>query len=164
MTESRRDDGMIPEMSISDNITISSLKMFSTFGFVKRPSEIKAARALAERAAVRQRTISGGRASELSGGNQQKMLFARSLVRDPVVMLIDEPTKGVDVGARAGIFQIVTEAASRGVGVLLVSSEMEEVLELSHRAYVIRGGTIVTELTGADLTIERAVAASFGQV
>lgn len=164
LTESRRDDGMIPEMSVRDNITISSMIEFSTMGVVKRKKEIAVATDLAKKVDVRQRTLSGGHASELSGGNQQKMLFARWLVRQPRVMLIDEPTKGVDIGARAGIYKIITEAAAQGVGVLLVSSEMEEVLELSHRAYVIRGGEIVTELRGDQMNIERAVAASFGQV
>jgi rhamnose transport system ATP-binding protein len=98
----------------------------------------------------------------LSGGNQQKVLFAKWLVRRPIVLLADEPTRGVDVGATAQIHKLIAALAADGMGVLLISSEIEEVLGLAHRVLVVRGGRIVEEFSGTEATMEAVMAKAFG--
>ncbi len=93
---------------------------------------------------------------ELSGGNQQKVLLARWLCMRPELLLLDEPTNGIDVGARAEIQALIEELTAEGLGILLISSDLDELLALSHRVTVLRDGTSVAELRGAELT-EHAV-------
>ena len=101
-------------------------------------------------------------ASSLSGGNQQKLLFARSLLSDPTVLIADEPTRGVDVGAKRAIYELLTTLTADGLGILLISSDVEEILGLAHRVLVMRGGRVVTELTGEDATEAAILGAAFG--
>jgi simple sugar transport system ATP-binding protein/ribose transport system ATP-binding protein len=98
----------------------------------------------------------------LSGGNQQKVLFARSLMRTPSLLIADEPTRGVDVGAKRTIYDLIADLAAQGVAVLMVSSELEEVLGLAHRVLVMRGGRLVSELAGDAVTEDSIMAAAFG--
>jgi simple sugar transport system ATP-binding protein/ribose transport system ATP-binding protein len=99
--------------------------------------------------------------STLSGGNQQKVLFARMLLCGPKVLVADEPTRGVDVGAKRAIYDLLVELAGSGLGVLLISSELEEVLGLAHRVLVMRAGRIVGELSGEQITESAVLAAAF---
>jgi simple sugar transport system ATP-binding protein/ribose transport system ATP-binding protein len=99
--------------------------------------------------------------SSLSGGNQQKLLFARMLLCGPRVLVADEPTRGVDVGARRAIYDLLASLADEGLGVLLISSELEEVLGLAHRVLVMRAGRITEELEGERMTEEAVLAAAF---
>jgi simple sugar transport system ATP-binding protein/ribose transport system ATP-binding protein len=101
-------------------------------------------------------------ASTLSGGNQQKLLFARSLLSDPTVLIADEPTRGVDVGAKRAIYELLTALTADGLGILLISSDVEEILGLAHRVLVMRGGRIVTELAGENATEAAILGAAFG--
>ena len=97
----------------------------------------------------------------LSGGNQQKVLLARWLLkRDMAVLFVDEPTRGIDVGARFEIYRLLDELAGEGLGILLVSSEMEELLGLCDRIYVMKGGRITEEMTAAEASQERLLAAA----
>jgi simple sugar transport system ATP-binding protein/ribose transport system ATP-binding protein len=98
----------------------------------------------------------------LSGGNQQKVLFARTLLCGPRVLIADEPTRGVDVGAKRAIYDILAELAAEGLGLIVISSELEEVLGLAHRVLVMRRGRVVAELAGAALTEGAVLAAAFG--
>jgi simple sugar transport system ATP-binding protein/ribose transport system ATP-binding protein len=100
--------------------------------------------------------------SALSGGNQQKVLFARSLLRTPSLLIADEPTRGVDVGAKRSIYDLIAGLARDGMGVLIISSELEEVLGLAHRVLVMRSGEIAAELVGAQLTERDVIHAAFG--
>ncbi len=97
----------------------------------------------------------------LSGGNQQKVLFARSLFFRPRVLVVDEPTRGVDVGAKRSIYELIVSLAEEGLGVVLISSELEEVIGLAHRVLVVREGRIVTELTGDAIEEEAVLQAAF---
>jgi len=97
----------------------------------------------------------------LSGGNQQKVLLARMLLCGPVVVLADEPTRGVDVGAKRAIYDFIGELASEGLGILFISSEFEEIVGLAHRVLVMRRGRIVDELAGDSITEGRILAAAF---
>jgi ribose transport system ATP-binding protein len=94
---------------------------------------------------------------KLSGGNQQKLLAAKWMDREPLVLIVDEPTAGVDVGARGVIYNKIAEAVQAGASVLLISSDAEEIAALAHRALVFHEGRVVRELVGPDLTVERVV-------
>jgi simple sugar transport system ATP-binding protein/ribose transport system ATP-binding protein len=98
---------------------------------------------------------------ELSGGNQQKVLFAKWLLRRPRLLIADEPTRGVDVGAKRAIYDLIHSLAADGMAVLLISSELEEVLGLSHRLLVMRGGSIVARFEGDEMSEDAVMAAAF---
>ena len=104
----------------------------------------------------------GATAATLSGGNQQKLLFARMLLRKPQVLIADEPTRGVDVGAKRAIYDLLASLAADGMAVLLISSDVEEILGLAHRVLVMRQGRIAAELTGPQLTEAAILGAAFG--
>lgn len=104
----------------------------------------------------------GRRMEKFSGGNQQKAVLARWLRTEPKVLLLDEPTQGVDVGAKASIYARITEAASQGLGVIIASSDAEELVHLCHRVLIMRSGAVAAELTGATLTEERLIAETLG--
>ena len=97
----------------------------------------------------------------LSGGNQQKVLFARTLLGKPQVLLADEPTRGVDVGAKLAIYELLVELAGEGMAIVLISSELEEILGLAHRVLVMRSGRLVAELAGEAMTESAILAAAF---
>ena len=101
-------------------------------------------------------------AGSLSGGNQQKLLFARALLIEPGVLLADEPTRGIDVGAKRDIYDVLVRLAGDGMAILLISNEVEEILGLAHRVLVMRAGRLVAELSGGDMTEEAIVSAAFG--
>nr|WP_277345706.1 sugar ABC transporter ATP-binding protein [Nocardioides sp. JQ2195] len=161
--ESRKDQGLIMGQSIRNNITLASLRRHSPFGFVSKRKEMWTTDQLHGRLDIR--TLdSEAPVLALSGGNQQKVLFAKWLAFGAKVLLIDEPTRGVDVGAKAAIHQLITDIAAQGVAVVLVSSEHEEVVGLAHRVLVLRRGRIVEELAGENLTETRVVQAALGAI
>lgn len=148
--ESRKDQGLVMGTSIRDNITLASLAKCSRFGFPLKRKESEVARRLID--ALEIHALNNRVAVvELSGGNQQKVLFAKWLAFGARVLLIDEPTRGVDVGAKAAIHRYIAELAAQGVAIVLVSSEHEEVAALAHRVLIMRRGRIVAELDGADV-------------
>jgi rhamnose transport system ATP-binding protein len=158
--ESRKEQGLIFGRSVIENATLSRLHSLSAFGIVRRALERKTASVVLQECDVR-----GGHYSApvraLSGGNQQKVLFARTLLCGPRVMLADEPTRGVDVGAKRAIYDFLAKLAADGLGVILISSELEEILGLAHRVLVMRRGRIVTELAHAAMTEGAILAAAF---
>ena len=97
----------------------------------------------------------------LSGGNQQKVLFARMLLGEPRLLLADEPTRGVDVGAKLAIYELLVSLAEAGMAIVLISSELEEILGLAHRVIVMRAGRLVAELEGESMTESAILAAAF---
>jgi ABC-type sugar transport system ATPase subunit len=97
----------------------------------------------------------------LSGGNQQKLLFARSVMCSPKVLIADEPTRGVDVGSKRTIYDLLTEMAEKGMGIVVISSDLEEVLGLAHRVLVMRHGRIITELSGERINEQAVLEAAF---
>jgi simple sugar transport system ATP-binding protein/ribose transport system ATP-binding protein len=158
--ESRKDDGLFLHRTIRENVSLSSLGKRARFGFVQRRRErIDVTDALEQ--------VSGSRlleapAGTLSGGNQQKLLFARAMLIEPRVLLADEPTRGVDVGAKHDIYELIVRLAGDGMAVLLISNEIEEVLGLAHRVVVMRQGRIVAELSGDAMTEGAILEAAFG--
>ncbi len=142
VTEDRKKSGLLPVMSVKDNIGVATLGKLSAYGVV-REGKVKAqvetlARTLDVRSASLEQPI-----KNLSGGNQQKAILARWLLTDPQVLLLDEPTRGIDVGAKREIYQFMSEFARGGKGIIMVSSELPEVLGMSDRIAVLRRGRLV---------------------
>jgi ABC-type sugar transport system ATPase subunit len=158
--ESRKDHGLIFGRSSIENTTLSRLRDLASFGVVRRAQERTAARTVLERCDVRGAHFSAP-VRELSGGNQQKVLFARALLCGPRVLIADEPTRGVDVGAKRAIYDTLVELAAEGLGLIIISSELEEIIGLSHRVLVMRRGRIVAELAGEAMTEGAILAAAF---
>jgi simple sugar transport system ATP-binding protein/ribose transport system ATP-binding protein len=160
--ESRKDDGLLLTRPVRENVSLASLNVLGRLGFVRR--RLEAARAKEALGRVAASGALETTPSALSGGNQQKLLFARALLAGPSVLIADEPTRGVDVGAKRDLYELIVGLAAGGVAVLLISNEVEEVLGLAHRVLVMRGGTVVAELAGDRITEEAILAASFGRV
>ncbi len=162
LPESRKDQGLLLGRSVLENVSLSRLDAFSRLGVVNRRAERSAARQVLDRVAVKGADY-GAPVAALSGGNQQKVLFARMLMCGPRVLIADEPTRGVDVGAKRAIYDLLVGLARDGMGVLLISSEIEEILGLSHRVLVMTRGRIVTELRGEAMTESAILAAAFSE-
>jgi inositol transport system ATP-binding protein len=145
LPEDRRLVGIIPDMSIKKNATLASLKKVIHGGFTRRRRETALAREYFDRMRVKAAGIETP-ISSLSGGNQQKVLLARWLIADPVLLLLDEPTRGIDVGAKFEIYKIMTELARQGRGILMISSEMPELIGMCDRVYVMSAGRLTAEL------------------
>ena len=161
LPESRKDQGLFLEMSQRRNATMAYLADFSRVGFMRADGERRAARDKLGAMGVTPVSL-GGRVGVLSGGNQQKVLFAKTLLRRPKVLILDEPTRGVDVGARREIYDIVVKLVEDGMSVILISSEFDEVAQMSHRLAVMREGRIVAEFDAAEVSQDVALAAAFG--
>ncbi len=159
--ESRKEQGLLLTRSVLENVSLANLTAVSTAGLVRPGPERRTARGVLTRVDVRG-TGPGQVVSALSGGNQQKLLFGRSLLRDPRVLIADEPTRGVDVGAKRAIYELLTSLTGGGLGVLLISSDVEEILGLAHRVLVMRGGRVAAELTGDEVTEAAILGAAFG--
>lgn len=153
--EDRQRDGLISELSIRENVALAA----SSGIFLSRRQETVAVRRLADQLNIPTRNLELP-VSTLSGGNAQKVLIARCLMRKPVVLLLDEPTRGVDVGAKAEIYRILRMLAARGLSILFASSEIEETRTLCDRALVLRQGAVVAEYKQAELTDELLFAAA----
>jgi rhamnose transport system ATP-binding protein len=141
-------------------LTISTLGKVATLGVVRRREEKTQAQALAKQVDVRASSLEAPVVS-LSGGNQQKVLFAKWLARGPRLLIADEPTRGVDVGAKSQIAGLIVQLAAGGMAVLLISSEIEEVLGLAHRVLVMRNGRIVAEFAGEAAKHDTVMSAAF---
>jgi monosaccharide-transporting ATPase len=151
LPEDRKAEGLIPDLSIRDNIGLAALPGLSRGGFVSR----RKLDAIVDTFITRLRIKAYGpnqRVSELSGGNQQKVLLARLLCLNPRVLLLDEPTRGIDVGAKAEVQGLIAELADKGLAVVLISSELEEVVEGSDTVVVLRDGAQLGSLFGEDIT------------
>jgi rhamnose transport system ATP-binding protein len=158
--EERRSQGLILPFSIKNNITLSILDRISRFGFVPR-TERQTADRFARELSIRGANISDP-ASRLSGGNQQKVVLAKSLAREPRILLLDEPTRGIDVGAKSEIYRLIDDLAKEGKAILLISSELEEVLSMSDRIVVMREGRVTGEFERGEATQEDVMTAATG--
>ncbi|WP_222871351.1 sugar ABC transporter ATP-binding protein [Nonomuraea sp. PA05] len=157
LPEDRKAEGIIPTLSVRENIALAALPALGRAGVVSeakidRVVEIFMRRLRIKAASPHQLV------SELSGGNQQKVLLARWLAVRPKVLLLDEPTRGIDVGAKAEVQALIDELAGEGLGVLLISSDLEELVEGADRILVLREGAVVGELSGDEVTEERIMA------
>jgi ribose transport system ATP-binding protein len=148
--EERKSQALLLDQSVARNITLGSLDDYARFGWLNRARELADARRQIEALGIRP-PDPGRPIKTLSGGNQQKAVLARWLVNDRRLLLLDEPTRGVDVGARSELYAVIRKLADEGVGVLLVSSEVPEVLGLADRVLVLREGALIHEGDAADL-------------
>ena len=159
--ESRKEEGLFLDASISDNMMASTLKNRSKFNFLSRNSLSKTAVSLAEKVDLRYTSIEQPAVS-LSGGNQQKILFGRAVEIAPKILIVDEPTRGVDIAAKRAIHETLVELAKQGMAILFISSEIEEVLGVCDRVLVIHRGRVQAQFE-APFDQTAVVAAFFGQ-
>jgi len=161
LPESRKDDGLFLALTLAANTTFADLgSVASRLGVLRLALERAKTRSLLKVLSV-EPPVPSAKVENLSGGNQQKVLFARWLFRNPRVLILDEPTRGVDVAARAAIHRLINNLAAEGAAVLLISSEIEEVLGLAHRVLVMRRGSVTREF-GADPPMDSVMEAAFG--
>lgn len=153
VSEDRHKDGLVLERSVRENIALSSLRSRATGGFVNTTSEKSVTLGHAEALEMRPLDIELP-VGWFSGGNQQKALLAKALAAQPKLIILDEPTRGVDVGAKRTIYELITLLAEEGIGVLLISSEHEEIVELAHRAYLVSEGQTFDHIIPAETTVE----------
>jgi rhamnose transport system ATP-binding protein len=160
--EDRRRHGVILEMPIAANMTMSIHPTFFPWSWLRFGAERELAKGYIRDLAVKTPSadVPGG---ALSGGNQQKVSLARWLATKPKVLILDEPTQGVDVGAKAEIHKIIRRLTKEGLAVMMISSDLAEVLGMSDRIAVMHGGTIVREFTGAEANAHDVMAAALGQ-
>ena len=154
--EDRGKQGTILDLPIFQNVTLPSLGRISNRGFLKLAEEFKLAREYTERLDLRAASLDT-QVGNLSGGNQQKVVIAKWLATQPKVIILDEPTKGVDIGSKAAVHEFMAELAAQGLAVIMVSSEIPEVLGMSDRVIVMREGRMVAELANGDLLPETLV-------
>ncbi len=157
LTESRKDDGLFPNTSVARNFTATTPGLGARAMAVPPGHEAARAAVLKDRMGVVVEDV-GHPISSLSGGNQQRVLVARLLENRPRVLILDEPTRGVDVGAKAQIYKTLRQLGDGGMALLVISSELVEIVGLCDRVYVLRDGEIVRELTGDDITEEAIIA------
>ncbi len=162
VTEDRKGRGILPLMSAGENITISSLRAFVRAGLLRPSIERAAASGAAREFDVRSASLRQ-RAATLSGGNQQKVLLARYLLQPRTLLILDEPTRGVDVGARAEIYSMMNRLTGKGLGILMISSDLPEVLGMADRIVVMREGRTAGTLARREATPERVMALATGQ-
>ncbi len=158
LPEDRKAEGIIPSLSVRENISLAALPQLSRAGLVSAAKQDEIVRFFMERLRIK---ASGPdqKVSDLSGGNQQKVLLARWLCLNPKVLLLDEPTRGIDVGAKAEVQALIDELARDGLGVLLISSDLEELIEGSDRVVILKDGRAVGHLAGEEVTEEGLLAA-----
>ena len=159
--EDRGKQGAILDLPIFQNVTLPSLSKTSRQGFIKLAEEFALARQYTQRLDLRAASLDT-HVGALSGGNQQKVVIAKWLATKPKVIILDEPTKGIDIGSKAAVHDFMSELAGEGLSVIMVSSEIPEILGMSDRVIVMREGRMVAELEGDDMTPETLVRHAVG--
>jgi rhamnose transport system ATP-binding protein len=161
--EDRRLQGLVMELSIGGNIALPSLGRLQRFGLVRRAAENRFALEWATRLRLRYGRFSNA-VSTLSGGNQQKTVLAKWLSRRPQLLIVDEPTRGIDVATKSEVHRLLLELAQEGVAILMISSELPEVLRVADRVLVMREGRLVAEFSHEQVSEESIAAAATGQM
>jgi ABC-type sugar transport system ATPase subunit len=161
LPESRKDQGLMLGRPIAENVTLAYPKAIATLGFTRIRREHRVVSSALATVNVPETRVREP-VSTLSGGNQQRVLFAKWLFGNPKVLVADEPTRGVDVGAKRAIYELLVSLAERGIGILLISSDFEELIGLCHRVLAVRAGVVVAEIVGDEITEPAIMAAVFG--
>lgn len=159
--EDRRQQGLFMPISILKNISITMLKTLSNFGLVSRSQELAEGEEWSRKLQIKFNSINDS-VDRLSGGNQQKVVLAKWLSTQPRLLIIDEPTRGIDVGTKSEVHRFISEQASRGLGILMISSELPEVLGMADKVLVMREGRLVGRFSAKDATPENVIAAASG--
>ncbi len=157
--EDRQLHGLIPPMNITSNISLPRLHEYAHFGWLQNTTERQATYAAASQMEVRASHI-WQKARELSGGNQQKVVLAKWLSTNPRILILDEPTRGIDVGTKAAVHALMSKLAAEGMAILMISSELPEILGMSDRVLVMREGHVTAHFTRAEATQENVIAAA----
>jgi len=157
--EDRGLHGLIPDMNISSNISLPLLESFTKHGWINTREERNSTFASARQMEVRAKHI-WQLAKELSGGNQQKVVLAKWLSTKPRILILDEPTRGIDVGTKAAVHHLMNELAAEGIGILMISSELPEILGMSDRVVVMREGHLTEILDRNQATQEKIITAA----
>ena len=160
--EDRKRHGIVPLMGVGHNITLSVLRNYTRFGLIDAEDEMAVIRGEIDRMRIKTAQPLLPIAS-LSGGNQQKAVVAKMLLPGPRVLILDEPTRGVDVGAKYEIYKLIFELAKQGVAVLMISSELPEVLGISDRVLVMGEGRLRGDFPNTGLSQEQILAAALGK-
>lgn len=160
--EDRGSQGLIREMRIRENISLSILKILSKFSFINRNAEYSLAENSIDQFSIRAYSTEQV-VGKLSGGNQQKIVISKWLATNPRVLIMDEPTRGIDVGAKSEIHRLMSQLAQQGLAILMISSELPEILGMSDRVLVMRGGTIVAEYARHEATQEKIAGAMMSE-
>jgi ribose transport system ATP-binding protein len=153
VTEDRKGQGLLLKQNVTFNTTVSGLKQLCRFGLLKLREEVTLVKQMIQQLSIKT-PGPNFMVVNMSGGNQQKVILARWLSIGTRVFIMDEPTRGIDVGSKSEIYQIMTELAAKGVGIIMISSELPEILGMSDRVMVMRQGTIVKELSRAEASEE----------
>ena len=161
VSEDRKAEGIIPELSVRENLTLAALPTLTRFGIVDAARQGQVVDEYMRRFGIKASSAEQ-RIRELSGGNQQKVLLARWLCTRPDLFIVDEPTRGIDIGARGEIQSLINELAASGLGVLLISSDLEELVEGSSRVVVLRDGQDVAELPREAISQDAIIRAMAG--
>ncbi|OLF05699.1 hypothetical protein BLA60_34880 [Actinophytocola xinjiangensis] len=161
VTEDRKATGLVLDLSVRDNASLATMRTFRRRGLIDRVRQARSVGDLAERLDLRPRGISRP-VGQLSGGNQQKVVLSKWLLARPKVLILDEPTRGVDVAARVDLYRMVDELTRAGLGVLMISSDLTEVLGMSDRVLVMHEGRVVADLRSAETDEEEVLAYSIG--
>lgn len=159
--ESRKDQGLVLIQDIKYNITLSVMDQFIKGTSIDYRKEDDIARTFYDKLDVRASGLAQ-LVQNLSGGNQQKVVLSKCLATGPKVLILDEPTRGIDIGAKVAIYELIAELASQGIGIVMISSEMPEVINMSSRMYVMREGRIMGSLEGSDIREEQVIKLSLG--
>ena len=161
LPEDRRRHGVILDMPLTGNVTLAILSQLAKFGFLQFANERALAETFVKRLGIKTDSVDAP-VGNLSGGNQQKVALARWLAANPTILILDEPTQGIDVGAKWEIYRLMSELASRGMGILMISSELPEILGMSDRIAVMHQGTLVNILDRAEADQEKIMALALG--
>src|SRR5256714_136432 len=156
LTEDRKAEGIIPELSVRENLTLAALPEMSKMGVVSRAKQNEVVESYMRRLGIKASSAEQ-KIRELSGGNQQKVLLARWLCKNPKFLILDEPTRGIDIGAKGEIQSLINELAASGLSVLMISSELEELVEGSSRVVDMRDGRSVAELRGGEISQDKII-------
>lgn len=161
LTESRKDEGLILQDSVRNNISVTAFEEFSKIGWINNKEENEFVDLLIDRLTIKTSSRELP-VKKLSGGNQQKVVFAKWIGSGARILILDEPTRGVDVGAKKEIYSLMMELTERGVGILMVSSDLPEVIEISDRVCVIHEGRLAGEVIGENITEENIMTLATG--
>ena len=161
ITENRKSEGLILDFSISRNIALPSVDTFAKRSVINTKNETAFSEALSKKLGVKTASIDL-EAGALSGGNQQKVVIAKWIGMNPSIIIMDEPTRGIDVGAKRDIYDLMNELTSQGVAIIMVSSELPEVIGMSDRILVIHEGKIAGELDHEEATQEKIITLATG--
>ena len=156
ITEDRQGQGIVPPLSVAENLALASLGRYTSAGFVNRKEQRSRAQTMSEELKIRTPSLEQ-EIRYLSGGNQQKVVIGKWLLADSKVLIMDEPTRGIDVGAKVEIYELMNELTEEGAGILMISSDLPEVLGMSDRILVMAGGRITGELSGEEASQEKVM-------